>query len=169
MSNWKQTSAIVDRALDLEPDERMAFIEDICGEDQKLKANVIHFLDNIQPSEKLWEQMVESGSFLVNEITSSDVDIDNTQFFSPLKQAGPYRVIELIASGGMGNVYLAERSDGQFDRKVAIKILRHELSSKNHVERFSAERNILSGLEHPNIARLYDGGVTDDNRPYLVM
>ncbi len=69
----------------------------------------------------------------------------------------------------MGNVYLAERSDGQFNRKVAIKILRHELSSKNHVNRFLAERNILSGLEHSNIARLYDGGITDDNRPYLVM
>ena len=169
MNNWEQISSIVDRALDLNPDERLAFVEVICAENQLLKANVIHFLDSIQPSENLWEKMVESGSVLVNEITSSDVDIDTSPFFSPLKQAGPYRVIELIARGGMGNVYLAERSDGQFDRKVAIKILRHELSSKSHVERFLAERNILSGLEHPNIARLYDGGLTSDNRPYLVM
>jgi eukaryotic-like serine/threonine-protein kinase len=136
MNNWEQISSIVDRALDLNPNERLAFVEDICADDQLLKANVIHFLDNIQPSENLWEKMVESSSVLVNEITSSDVDIDNTQLFSPLKQAGPYRVIELIARGGMGNVYLAERSDGQFERTVAIKILRHELSLKNHVERF---------------------------------
>jgi len=169
MNNWEQISSIVDRALDLEPDEQIAFVDDVCGDNEVLKANVIHFLDNIEPSDGLWDKMVESGSVLVNEITSSDVDIDDSQLFSPLKQAGPYRVIELIARGGMGNVYLAERSDGQFDRKVAIKILRHELSSKNHVDRFLAERNILSGLEHPNIARLYDGGITDDNRPYLVM
>ena len=169
MNNWEQISSIVDRALDLEPDEQLAFVQDVCGDDDALKANVIHFLDSIEPSDGLWDKMVESGSVLVNEITSSDVDIDNTPLFSPLKQAGPYRVIELIARGGMGNVYLAERSDGQFDRTVAIKILRHELSSKSHVDRFSAERNILSGLEHPNIARLYDGGITDDNRPYLVM
>jgi len=169
MNNWEQISSIVDRALDLEPDEQIAFVHDVCGDDDALKANVIHFLDSIEPSDGLWDEMVESGSVLVNEITSADVDIDASQLFSPLKQAGPYRVIELIARGGMGNVYLAERSDGQFDRKVAIKILRHELSSKNHVERFSAERNILSGLEHPNIARLYDGGLTSDNRPYLVM
>ena len=169
MNNWEQISSIADRALDLEPDEQLAFVQDVCGDDDALKANVIHFLDSIEPSDGLWDKMVESGSVLVNEITSSDVDIDNTPLFSPLKQAGPYRVIELIARGGMGNVYLAERSDGQFDRTVAIKILRHELSSKSHVDRFSAERNILSGLEHPNIARLYDGGITDDNRPYLVM
>ena len=169
MNNWEQISSIIDRALDLEPDEQIAFVDDVCGDNEVLKANVIHFLDNIEPSDGLWDKMVESGSVLVNEITSSDVDIDDSQLFSPLKQAGPYRVIELIARGGMGNVYLAERSDGQFDRKVAIKILRHELSSKNHVDRFLAERNILSGLEHPNIARLYDGGITDDNRPYLVM
>jgi len=169
MNNWEQISSIIDRALDLDPDEQIAFVDDVCGNDEALKANVIHFLDSVEPSDGLWDKMVESGSVLVNEITSSDVDIDNTPLFSPLKQAGPYRVLELIARGGMGNVYLAERSDGQFDRKVAIKILRHELSSKNHVDRFLAERNILSGLEHPNIARLYDGGITEDNRPYLVM
>ena len=169
MYNWEQISSIVDRALDLEPDERLAYIQGVCADDDSLKTNVIHFLDSIEPSDGLWDKLVESGSVLVNEITSADVDIDASQLFSPLKQAGPYKVIELIARGGMGNVYLAERSDGQFDRKVAIKILRHELSSKNHVNRFLAERNILSGLEHPNIARLYDGGITDDNRPYLVM
>ena len=120
MHNWEQISSIVDRALDLSPDARMAFIEDICEDEPVLKAKVIHFLDSIEPSEKLWDKVVESSSVLVNEITSSDTDFDTSQFFSPLKQAGPYRVIKLIARGGMGNVYLAERSDGQFERKVAL-------------------------------------------------
>ena len=169
MYNWEQISPILDRVLDLNPDERSAFIEEICGDEPALKENIIRFLEGIEPSEKLWDKMVQSGSILVNEITGSNVNIDTSKFYSPLKQAGPYKIIELIASGGMGDVYFAERSDGQFKRKVAIKILRHELNSKNHAERFSAERNILSGLEHPNIARLYDGGVTEDSRPYLIM
>ena len=169
MNNWEQLSSIIDRVLDLDSEERLPFVEQIYGDQPELKAIMIRFLKSIEPSEKLWEKMVESGSVLANEITSSYTDTDTSQFFLPLKKAGPYRVIELIARGGMGDVYLAERSDGQFDRKVAIKILRQELSSKNHIKRFSAERNILSGLEHPNIARLYDGGFTDDRRPYLVM
>ncbi|TVR29020.1 MAG: serine/threonine protein kinase [Balneolaceae bacterium] len=113
--------------------------------------------------------MSEASSILVNEITSLETAVDINMIFPALQQAGPYRVIKLIARGGMGNVYLAERSDGQFQRTVAIKILRHELGAESHIQRFMTERDILSGLEHPNIARLYDGGITDDNRPYLVM
>ena len=69
----------------------------------------------------------------------------------------------------MGHVYLAERNDGQFSRRVAIKVLRNELHTDTNIQRFYKERRILSSLEHPNIARLYDGGMTEDGRPYLVM
>jgi len=137
MNNWEQLSSIIDRVLDLDSEERLPFVEQIYGDQPELKAIMIRFLKSIGPSEKFWEKMVESGSVLANEITSSDTGTDTSQFFLPLKKAGPYRVIELIARGGMGDVYLAERSDGQFDRKVAIKILRQELSSKNHIKRFS--------------------------------
>jgi len=167
--NWNKLTSIIDRALDLDPPEREAYISEVCREDLPLKTEVVRFLEAIDASEHFWDDMIEASSVLVNEITSLETGVDINMIFPPLQQAGPYRVIKLIARGGMGNVYLAERSDGQFQRTVAIKILRHELSTKNHIRRFMAERDILSGLEHPNIARLYDAGITEDNRPYLVM
>lgn len=169
MFNWGQISSIIDRALDLVPDERITFIEDICLNDPTLENEVTHFFDSIEPSEEFCDNIVKTISDLVNEITFSDAVIDTSQFISPLKKVGPYTVINLIACGGMGNVYLAEQSDGRVERKVAIKVLRHELSSKNHIKRFLYERNILSELEHTNIARLYDDGITADGRPYMVM
>ncbi|MFU8861235.1 MAG: serine/threonine protein kinase, partial [Cyclonatronaceae bacterium] len=166
---WEQIIAVVDRAIDLDSTEQLPFVEAECKHDRALREEVFNFLNTIGPSQFFWEDMLESSQALVNELTSSGTGIDELLPLTHLKQAGPYKVVELIARGGMGNVYLAERSDGQFERKVAIKILRQELSSKSHIKRFATERNILSGLEHPNIARMYDGGVTEDSRSYLVM
>ncbi len=84
-------------------------------------------------------------------------------------RAGAYRLVEHIASGGMGVVYLAERDDGQVRHQAAVKILRRGLDAEDQVKRFMSERQILAQLEHPNIARLLDAGVTDDHRPYFVM
>ncbi|MFU8861742.1 MAG: protein kinase domain-containing protein [Cyclonatronaceae bacterium] len=165
---WEQIISVVDRALDLDSAGQLPFVEAECKHDRALRDEVVNFLSSIGPSELFWDDMLESSEALVNELASSATTADE---FSPptyLKQAGPYKVIELIARGGMGNVYLAERSDGQFKRKAAVKILRRELTSKHHVNMFYEEREILSSLEHPNIARLYDGGIAD-GRPYLVM
>jgi eukaryotic-like serine/threonine-protein kinase len=165
---WEQIISVVDRALDLDSAEQLPFVEAECKQDRALRDEVVNFLNTIGPSELFWDDMLESSEALVNELTSSGTATDE---FSPpnyLKQAGPYKVVGLIARGGMGNVYLAERSDGQFRRKAAIKILRRELTSEHHVKMFYEEREILSSLEHPNIARLYDGGIAD-GRPYLVM
>lgn len=82
---------------------------------------------------------------------------------------GPYRLLRKIGSGGMGTVYLARRDDEHYRRDVAIKVLRSGLASTPAFHRFFAERRILARLEHPNVARLYDGGSTNDGRPYLVM
>jgi non-specific serine/threonine protein kinase/serine/threonine-protein kinase len=82
---------------------------------------------------------------------------------------GPYRIIERIGQGGMGDVYLAERSDDQFRKKVAIKLIRLGMDSEFVLKRFRNERQILASLEHPNIARLLDGGTASDGRPYFVM
>ncbi|MGE3618062.1 MAG: serine/threonine-protein kinase [Gemmatimonadales bacterium] len=84
-------------------------------------------------------------------------------------QLGPYRLEELIGQGGMGEVFRAVRTDHEFDRQVAIKILRPGRTSEEMVRRFRLERQILARLEHPNIAALIDGGVTDTGQPYLVM
>jgi eukaryotic-like serine/threonine-protein kinase len=82
---------------------------------------------------------------------------------------GPYRVSRLIARGGMGEIYEAIRDDGAFDRKVAIKLMRYGASPEELQRRFAIERQTLARLEHPNIARLLDGGTLPDGIPYLVM
>jgi tetratricopeptide (TPR) repeat protein len=84
-------------------------------------------------------------------------------------QVGVYRLVELIGRGGMGEVYLAERADGQFEQRVAVKLLRAGFDSSQAVARFRAEREILARLEHPHIARLLDGGVTAEGLPFLAM
>ncbi|HSL70493.1 MAG TPA: serine/threonine-protein kinase, partial [Longimicrobiales bacterium] len=86
-----------------------------------------------------------------------------------LNRIGPYRVIGELGRGGMGVVYHAERADGQFQQRVAIKLISATNADHPLHQRFLAERQILAGLVHPNIARLLDGGITDDGRPYLVM
>jgi serine/threonine protein kinase len=82
---------------------------------------------------------------------------------------GPYRLLGEIGRGGMSVVYRAERADGQFRSRVAIKFLRGDIDAEELHARLAAERQILAGLDHPNIARLLDGGLTDEGRPYLVM
>ena len=82
---------------------------------------------------------------------------------------GPYRVDGLIGQGGMGAVLLAHRADGQFRQTVAIKVLRRDVLGDEPRRHFLAERQILAQLDHPNIARVFDGGVTEDGRPFLVM
>ena len=85
------------------------------------------------------------------------------------RRVGPYRLKERIGRGGMGEVYCAERDDGHYRQTVAVKLVRSGVASRALLERFRAERQILAGLQHPNIARLLDGAVGDDGLPYLVM
>ena len=85
------------------------------------------------------------------------------------ERVGPYRLLALLGRGGMGEVWRAERADGQFERQVALKLVASELGSREIVERFLRERQILAGLEHPGIARLLDGGVAADGRPYFAL
>jgi eukaryotic-like serine/threonine-protein kinase len=84
-------------------------------------------------------------------------------------RAGPYRIVREIGRGGMGRVYLAERDDGQFQQTVAVKVLKRGLDTDEMLRRFLRERQILARLEHKNIARLLDGGATQDGRPFLAM
>ena len=81
---------------------------------------------------------------------------------------GPYRLLGPVGEGGMSSVWLAERTDGVLRRKVALK-LPHWWALAKLTERATQEREILASLEHPNIARLYDAGITDDGRPYLAL
>ena len=84
-------------------------------------------------------------------------------------QVGPYELLREIGHGGMGVVYLARRADGAYQRLVALKLARSPMMDTAQRARFEAERDILAGLAHPNIAPLFDGGVTDDGLPYFTM
>ena len=85
------------------------------------------------------------------------------------RRVGPYRIVRPLGRGGMGAVYLAVRDDDQFHKEVAIKTLKFELEGSSAVSRFRHERQILAHLEHPNIARLLDGGTTEQGTPYIVL
>ncbi len=87
----------------------------------------------------------------------------------PLNRVGPYRILSRLGSGGMGIVYLADRDDGQFRMKVAVKLVACAFQDESVAARFRHERQILANLDHPNITRLLDGGVTTSGSPYLVM
>src|SRR6056297_1618929 len=148
---WEIITTILDRALELGHEEQMQFIESECKHDSELKKQVVTFLKSINKSEGLWDELLDSNRALVNELTSSGTELEELKKDSVPDRIGSYKIKRLLASGGMGDVYLAKRSDGQFHRNVAIKILRSELTHNNLEQRFLYEREILSSLEHPNI------------------
>lgn len=104
-----------------------------------------------------------SANEIISELSAFDVDPVIGKF------VGQYLIVKTLGHGGMGTVYLAERADGEYRKLVAIKILRAGSLTKTSLQRFHNERQILANLEHPNIARLIDGGSTDTGLPYFVM
>ncbi len=167
--NWTLIKELVDTAIDLPPGKRVSFIETHSGVSEDAKMEAVSLLQAIESSEGLWDKLLLTNQIIAEDLTNSD-SLADISFPSTIpKSVGPYSVIAHIASGGMGDVVLAEKADGQIKRNVAIKILRRELQTPENTARFIQERDILSGLNHPNIARLYDGGITEDGRPYLVL
>ena len=81
------------------------------------------------------------------------------------RRVGPYRILRELGQGGMGTVYLAARADEQFRKRVALKVIRASAASEEVIRHFKRERQILAGLDHPNIAKLLDGGTTESGRP----
>lgn len=115
-----------------------------------------------------------AGNFLGNSVIEFRPEQLNTMVSEgnsilQIKKLGPYNILKELGTGGMGTVYLAEHSDKHIDRQVALKVLRPGFDQENIVQRFVQEQRMLSTLEHPGIARLYDAGVTEDGRPYFAM
>jgi len=167
---WQKIGQIVDGALEIEDkDSRTAFIKEKCKDDRSLITEVYSFIHSIEESDGLWEDLLNSNMVIADDMAdemSQDSGIIN---HSSPESIGPYRVKKLLAKGGMGNIYLAERKEADFHKNVAIKIVRREINSQVTIQRFIQERSILSSLNHPNIAQLLDGGITKDGRPYFVM
>jgi serine/threonine protein kinase/Tfp pilus assembly protein PilF len=145
---------IMSRARLLPADDRAAFVRDACAGDSALFVRIMQDIDTRQ----VWPQGEPDE---VPEPVDSFVPGDRT--------IGPYRIIRSLGCGGMGEVFLAERDDAQFQQQVAIKLVRHGVLSRQMRGRLKLERQILATLDHPNIARLFDGGTTADGTPYIVM
>jgi serine/threonine-protein kinase len=160
---WKRIEALFHEALDLDPGARDVFLRDACGDDRQLYDEVNALLDaDAEPDDLLDGNAVDAVADLV---ASRDIPTG----LAPGTRIGAYRLEREIGSGGMGAVYLAERADGQFEQRVALKVIKRGMDSASILARFHAERSILARLQHPNIANLLDGGVTDEGLPYFTL
>jgi len=156
-----RAAALFSEALELPPGERAAFLAVSCVGAPEIHSDVVSLLEahnSLQDFLDPPDQQRIAGLF-----------DDTSAVLQAGHRIGAYRVLHPIGQGGMGTVYLAERADGAFEHRVALKVVRDPLATGAVRRRFQQERNILARLDHPGIARLFDGGVTDDGRPYLVM
>ncbi|MEO8561330.1 MAG: serine/threonine-protein kinase [bacterium] len=165
---FRQLDALLDALLDLPADERDAFAERATADDADLRHELNRRLTAHRSSGGFLE-----GSALDLAATLIRLEHDGppvTTLDAAPARVGPYRIVREIGHGGMGTVFLAERDDGQFAQRVALKLIRRALAHRpSLVARFLEERRILAVLEHPGIARLLDGGVTDDGLPWFAM
>jgi eukaryotic-like serine/threonine-protein kinase len=157
---WLEVKEIFNAALDLSPAERRAFIEECCADDE-LREEVEALLASADEAESFIESpaLTRVASLVTEEKMPSLIG----------QQIGAYKIEREIGKGGMGAVFLASRADDEFDKKVAIKLIKRGFDTDEIVNRFRHERQILAALEHPFITRLIDGGSTADGLPYLVM
>lgn len=156
---WQEINAHLDRLFDLPDEEREAHLRELREEDEALHDEVAALL----------KADAEAG--VLDEPLEAEM-LGREEPVAPTREGervGPYRLTERIGVGGMGTVYRAERADGQFRQEVALKMVRHGVDREDVLRRFRTERQILAQLDHPNIARLLDGGVSADGQPYLVM
>lgn len=166
---WQQIEEIFQAALERPHSERPAFLVQMCKGDEELRGQV----------ERLLQSDEEAGDFMASRAQVT-VDVYETQMSDETashrrtgqmigRQIGAYRLEREIGRGGMGAVYLAVRADQAFQKRVAIKLIKRGMDTDFIVRRFRRERQIMASFDHPNIARLLDGGSTDDGLPYFVM
>jgi serine/threonine protein kinase len=158
---WEKVKGILATALDLPAPERASYLHENCGGDSVLRGEV----------ERLLQYAPVASSNFLSQTALAEVAVAVLPEESPRigRRVGAYQLAEEIGAGGMGEVYRASRADDQYRKQVALKLIRGGQDSGSVIARFKNERQILAGLEHPNIARLLDGGTTEDGLPYLVM
>jgi eukaryotic-like serine/threonine-protein kinase len=156
---WQRLQSLFDQALALDPDARATFVASACRDDAGLREQLLALL-LASSDDDLFDQRVESA---IVYTLQRDAEL------LPGQSIGRYKVIGILGRGGMGAVYLAERADKEYEQQVAIKIVCDGTLSQRIVARLRSERQILANLNHPHIARLIDGGATQDGIPYLVM
>jgi len=159
---WQEVQALFAAVVDLGPEAQSDYLREACVDDPSLRDEVLALLQADRDS--------GAGSFLSGAVAAAAAEIVSNDGATRLgEQVGPYRLIKEVGRGGMGTVYLAERVDGEYATRVAIKFVRGVLAAPELARRLRAERQILADLTHPNIAWLLDGGTASDGTPYLVM
>jgi serine/threonine protein kinase/tetratricopeptide (TPR) repeat protein len=162
---WQRIKAIACGALAEPESQRAAYVSSHCGDDETLRGEVESLVHSASKAAHLFESptVVMAGAAAALE-TLSQFDTSRIG-----ERVGPYRIVRLLGAGGMGSAYLAERADEAFEKRVAIKLIKRGMDTEAVLRRFRHERQILADLDHPNIARLIDGGTTADGLPYFVM
>jgi serine/threonine protein kinase/tetratricopeptide (TPR) repeat protein/TolB-like protein len=156
-AGWTRTKELFSLALEREPEARSAYLREACDGDEALRAEVESLLQSHYREDTFLEG---SGPALLDADPTSDVIG---------RRVGDYRIVSEAGRGGTSIVYLAERADQHYEKRVAIKMLRSGEDSAEILQRFRMERQTLARLDHPNIITLLDGGSTEEGLPYLVM
>jgi eukaryotic-like serine/threonine-protein kinase len=158
MERWQEAEYLFEAAADLQPEERARFLGDVCAQDAELLREV----------EDLLAADRKNGEGILAAVEREAQSLFGLEGVMG-SRIGAYRIVGEIGRGGMSTVYLAVRDDDQFQKQVAIKLIRFGMDTEDVLDRFRHERQILADLEHPYIARLLDGGAAPDGRPFLVM
>jgi serine/threonine-protein kinase len=164
--HWQRVKELLRSALEREPSARAAYLLESCGDDAALRAEIESLVAAYEEDPSCLEEPA-----LLTVAPASEGDLAE---LGPARRIGPYELDRVIASGGMGTVCLAVRADDEYRKQVAIKVIRSDPygDPRRRDElrrRFRTERQLLANLDHPNIARLLDGGTTEAGAPYLVM
>jgi non-specific serine/threonine protein kinase/serine/threonine-protein kinase len=162
LTNDDNLRDLFERAIGLSPGERGPFLASACGDDQALLEELHDLLaaDGAAMDDESWQR-----SALRNQVIAEKHSADSAVG----EIVGNYRLVELVGSGGMGSVYRAVRVDNEIEMSVAVKLIKAAFYSPDVIAKFRAERQILANLQHPNIARVLDGGAREDGLPYLIM
>jgi eukaryotic-like serine/threonine-protein kinase len=159
---WQRVKELLGPALELDPAKRAAYLDQACGDDPALRPD----LERLLAAEQKAGPEFLSDPIILEELT---LDLPGHADSWLGRRLGPYQIAEEIGAGGMGEVYRAVRADDEYRKEVAIKLVRSGQDSGFVLSRFKNERQILATLDHPNIARLLDGGTTQEGVPYFVM
>ena len=167
LDELREIDGLLDQVLEMAPEARTRFFADIRLKDPEKGAKLEALWKTSEQVSDFMEDPAEIPTMALAEGEQADpspVEPDMTG-----QQLGNYRIVSELGRGGMGRVFLAERADGQFDRQVALKLVRLDFDEQTFMARFHQERRILSQLQHPNIAQLLDSGVSDGGMPFFVM
>jgi len=159
---WQTVKNILAEAIEAGPAERAAYLERRCAGDDSLRREVESLLQHERGANSRF-----MNDTALSEVTAILLSADDSPAIG--RQFGAYKTVNQIGLGGMGEVYRAYRADDEYRKEVALKVVRDGQDSGFTITRFKNERQILASLEHPNIARLLDGGTSQDGTPYLVM